>query len=119
MGSLEEDEAAAAAVQKTPNRVTLASIRGGIESVEYVHPKGHPHVTVAFVTMGNGFLVIGMSAPADPGNFDAEMGKQFANEDAIRKIWPLEGYLLRDKLAYAKEQSGIDDWPDGGGKEQR
>jgi hypothetical protein len=98
MGSVEEDEAAASAAQKTPNRVTLSSINERIEDIEYVHPKGHPHATVAFVTMANGFLVIGMSAPADPGNFDAERGEKFALEDAIRKIWPLDGYLLREKL---------------------
>jgi hypothetical protein len=98
MVSLEETEAEAAAVQKTPNRVTLASINAAIDNIEYVHPKGHPHATVAFVTMDNGYLVIGMSAPADPGNFDVELGEKFALEDAIRKIWPLEGYLLREKL---------------------
>jgi hypothetical protein len=46
----------------------------------------------------NGYVLHGMSAPADAANFDAELGKRFSLEDALRKMWPLEGYLLRDKL---------------------
>lgn len=56
-------------------------------------------LTVCVLVMQNGFTVIGKSAPASPENFDAEKGKTFAREDAIRQIWPLEGYALREKLA--------------------
>jgi hypothetical protein len=99
MGSLEESDEAAAAVQKTPNRVTLASIEDKIEGEEYVHPAKHAHATVCFMTMENGFLAIGLSAPADPANFDQALGEKFAREDAIRQIWKLEGYLLCEKLS--------------------
>lgn len=99
MDSLEQTDAESAAVQKTPNRVTLESIREKIGSIEYHNPAICPHLTVAFVQMGNGFVVIGESAPADPENFDPELGKKFALENAIRKIWPLEGYALRERLS--------------------
>jgi hypothetical protein len=56
-------------------------------------------MTLCLLTMRNGFLVIGKSAPASPENFDAEKGKTFAKEDAIRQLWPLMGYSLRDRLA--------------------
>lgn len=98
MGSLQETEAAAAAVQKTPNRVTLDRIHRRIQHVEYFHPELTPHATVAVVTMVNGFIVLGMSAPADAGNFDAELGERLAREDAVRQIWKLEGYLLREQI---------------------
>jgi hypothetical protein len=97
--SLEVTDAQAAAVQKTEHRVTLASINDKIESVEYHNPILSPHTTVAYVKMSNGYLVLGTSTPADPKNFDAELGKKFSLEDAIRKIWPLEGYALCEKLA--------------------
>lgn len=86
------------AVQKTDHRVSLDSILAKIEGVEYFHPVMCPTMTVAFVKLKNGFIVIGESAPADPANFDATLGEKFAKENAVRKIWPLEGYLLREIL---------------------
>lgn len=98
--SLEASDRQSAAVQKTPNRISLASIKDKIESVEYYHPTVSAAMTVAFVKMGNGFILIGKSSPADPENFDAELGRKFALEDAIRQAWPMEAYrLLSEKLA--------------------
>lgn len=97
--SLEATDAASRAVQKTQNRVSLDSIKAKIDRVEYHHPAVCPHMTVAFVRMLNGFVVVGQSAPADPANFNAELGREFALENAIRQIWPLEGYALREYLS--------------------
>lgn len=97
--SLDATEAQSAAVAKTPNRVSLADITAAIDTVEYHSPAVAPQMTVAFVKMKNGFIVIGNSAPADPANYDADLGKQFAYDDAIRKVWPLMGFALCNKLA--------------------
>ena len=86
------------AVQKTPNRVSLDSMESKIETVEYLHPSHTPHMTIAAVKLVNGFVLIGKSAPADPENFNPELGAKFAREDALRQMWPLEGYLLCDRL---------------------
>lgn len=56
-------------------------------------------LTICILVMSNGFTIIGKSAPASPENFDAEKGKTFAYEDAIKQLWPLEGYALRERLA--------------------
>ena len=56
-------------------------------------------LTICVLVMRNGFTVIGKSAPASPENFDEEKGRRFAYEDAIKQLWPLEGYALREKLA--------------------
>jgi hypothetical protein len=48
--------------------------------------------------LDNGFVLVGKSAPADPGNFNEELGRNFAKDDALRQMWPLEGYLLCEKL---------------------
>ena len=42
---------------------------------------------------------MGKSAPADADNFDEALGEKFAREDAIRQMWVLEGYLLRERLS--------------------
>ena len=56
-------------------------------------------LTICILVMANGFTIIGKSAPASPENFDPEKGKRFAYEDAIKQLWPLEGYALREKLS--------------------
>ena len=86
-------------VQKTRFRVSLDSILARIEHEDYVSPHRHPHMTLCMVTLDNGFVVIGKSMPADPDNFDEELGKKFAKEDAIRQIWPLEAYLMRERMS--------------------
>lgn len=58
-----------------------------------------PLLSIHILVMKNGFTVIGKSAPASPENFNAELGRKFAREDAIRQLWPLMGFSLRDKLA--------------------
>jgi hypothetical protein len=55
--------------------------------------------SICLLVMKNGFTIIGKSAPASPENFDRELGKQFAYEDAVRQVWPLMGFALRDRLA--------------------
>jgi len=97
--SLQVTDAESAAVQKTPNRVTLADIEDAIGSVEYIRPEQADYMTIAVVIMKNGYVVLGKSAPADPENFDEALGAKFAREDAVRQIWPLMGFALREKLA--------------------
>lgn len=56
-------------------------------------------LTFCVLVLRNGFTVTGESACASPENFDAEIGRRVARENAVQKIWPLLGFRLRDKLA--------------------
>src|SRR4030067_800541 len=56
-------------------------------------------LTVCCLKLKNGFTVTGESAAASPENFDVEIGKKIARSNARDKIWALEGYALREKLA--------------------
>lgn len=56
-------------------------------------------LTFCVLVLRNGFTVIGESACASPENFDAELGRKIARDNAKNKIWMLEGYALRDKLS--------------------
>lgn len=58
-------------------------------------------MTICCLTLQNGFNVIGESAAASPENFNEEIGRKIARENARNKIWALEGYLLRSKLSAA------------------
>lgn len=56
-------------------------------------------LTFCVLVLRNGFTVTGESACASPENFDAELGRKIARQNAVNKIWPLMGYELRSKLA--------------------
>lgn len=56
-------------------------------------------LTFCVLVLRNGFTVTGESACASPENFDAEIGRRIARENAANKVWPLLGFRLRDKLA--------------------
>lgn len=101
--SLDATDATSKAVQKTPWRVSLDVMKARVHSVEYIYPQSIPHMTVCVVVLDNGYALQGMSAPADPENFNEEKGKEFAYEDALRKLWPLEAYVMREFLTGAVE----------------
>ena len=81
-------------------RLNPAHIDGQIAG-EAFHVFPGTTLTVCALTLRNGFQVVGHSAAASPENFDAELGRKIARENARQKIWVLEGYLLRSKLAAA------------------
>ena len=112
MSSLETTDRESAAVATAP-RVSLADIEVAI-AARYdttadraVIEQGGPIelldrlrlLSICVLVMQNGFIIIGKSAPASPENFDANLGRKFAYEDAIRQLWPLMGFALRDRLA--------------------
>ena len=102
----------------TAPRVTPADIDAEIVSVHYftaadgarMSPDGNWPIhsvntgslgllTFCVLVLRNGFTVTGESACASPENFDAEVGRKIARQNAVQKIWPLMGYELRTKLA--------------------
>lgn len=56
-------------------------------------------LTFCVLVLRNGFTVTGESACVSPENFDAEIGRNVARDNAIDKLWPLLGYELKTKLA--------------------
>jgi hypothetical protein len=107
---------------KTAPRVTPADIEANIASehyfrgddgiygarlaagkgTDYLDPPMHGPLsllTFCVLVLRNGFTVTGESACASPENFDAEIGKKSARENAKQKMWPLMGYALKQELA--------------------
>lgn len=114
--SLKDEDDAVAKVSTHP-RVTLADIeaniverhdiagldlfRGTVHLTDIRLPAtDHPlrTFTICMLVLRNGFVVVGTSAAADPRNFDVEVGKKIAYENALRQVWPLMGYELRERL---------------------
>jgi hypothetical protein len=103
---------------KTAPRITTDVIQRTIKSAHYftagdgvyseeLHAHGQPItnneslnlLTFCVLVLQNGFTVTGESACASPENFDAEIGRKIARQNAEQKIWPLEGYLLKQNIA--------------------
>ena len=55
-------------------------------------------LTFCVLVLKNGFTVTGESACASPENFDEEVGRKIARQNAVQKIWPLMGYALKEKI---------------------
>ena len=82
----------------TAARITPAQIEATVVAEQF-HVFPGTTLTVCCLTLRNDFTVTGEAACASPANFDADIGRRLARADAMRKIWPLEGYLLRERLA--------------------
>ena len=113
----------------TAPRVTPADIEANIASESYFtaadgyrsnpcyDPNGHPHeplpapaplelLTFCVLVLRNGFTVTGESACASPENFDAELGRKIARQNAVNKVWPLMGYELKCRLTSGAHTAG-------------
>lgn len=54
-------------------------------------------VTLCVMVLKNGFVAVGQSACADIANFDAELGRKLAREDALRQAWPVVMSYLQER----------------------
>ncbi|ABE45641.1 Gp49 family protein [Polaromonas sp. JS666] len=85
-------------LKPTAPRLTPADIDKVIVGEAY-HRFPGTTLTVCALTLRNGFTATGESAAVSLENFNEEMGRKIARENARDKVWLLEGYLLREKLS--------------------
>lgn len=84
--------------EEVKTRITPDDIKAKVKSDHYyVIP--NTTTTICSLTLDNGYVVVGESACASPENFDEEVGRKLAYARALEKVWPLEGYLLKEKLS--------------------
>ena len=92
----------------TAPRVTPADIKALMDRIVYtfdVRPNGSTTTLAHAFLDGDFYLATGVSACVSVENFDAELGKDIAiagaKAAAEDKLWELEGYALRERLAAA------------------
>ncbi len=90
------EQAQATVATKPHPKITKEHIQDRIEEVRYLV---EDTATICLITMANGFQAHGYSKPADARNYDAQVGERYAYEDAFKKLWPLEAYLLLERIA--------------------
>ena len=66
---------------------------GGTVDLDWTHPLGR--LTVCVLVLRNGVTVTGECACASPENFDAEIGRKIARQNAVNKVM---GYALKAQL---------------------
>ena len=81
----------------TAPRITPERLEVVIKSEQF-HVFPDTTFTTCLLTLANGYTVLGESACASPENFNAELGRKIARDNARNKIWQLEGYLLKQRL---------------------
>lgn len=91
-------------VYRTPVIVTAVTMQGILDKIKGCTHTRMPdgRTTVCQLELENGYTVNGISACVDVSNYNQALGEKYAYEDALNKIWPLEGYLLAEKLKELK-----------------
>lgn len=77
-------------------RVTEADVQAAIAKEEFLVTGC---LTICVLTLTNGNTVTGESACASPANYNKEIGERLSRDNATKKIWPLLGFSLKEKLA--------------------
>lgn len=86
-------------------RVTIEDLKSKVVDTVY-HVFDNTCLTVCVLTLENGFVVTGESSCASPENFNKALGEEISYGNALARIWPLEGYLLKERLY---QQSLVED----------
>lgn len=77
--------------------VTLDYMMSKITKTEYtLLPE--TTTTICQLFINNGYVILGTSACVDKNKYNKMLGEKYAYEDALNKMWPLEGYLLAEEL---------------------
>lgn len=83
-----------------PKKLSQEWIENQVLSEEYI-TRGERFMVCIIYTKG-GYYVTGESAPINPEEFKDELGRKYSREEALDKIWRIEGLISR------KEHYGID-----------
>jgi hypothetical protein len=75
-------------------KLTAEDIERLIANEQYIQPEGTT-LTICVITTVSGFAFTAESACIDHANFDAQIGKDIARQEAINKLWQFEGYRVK------------------------
>lgn len=88
------------------NTITIEDVNSSIVAEKDYHLG--TKTTAVVLTLSNGFEVLGTSACVDASNYDHEIGKKYAREDAVKKVWAYLAFELQTRLADSKDPSFIE-----------
>lgn len=77
------------------NKLTTEYLNSLVDNAEYVH---QGLLTICTITLKNWFQLVGTSACVSKDNYDVQIGRNIAYENAFAKLWELEGYALKQRI---------------------
>jgi hypothetical protein len=80
-------------------RITVEQVEAAIE--KEIDFKLGEKTTVVLLKLKNGFEITGVSGCVDPALYDHELGKKYARERAISRVWELLAFELQTQMAQA------------------
>ena len=89
-------EEAYVALDSIPNKLSVEAIESKIAKTDLLRVPDTT-TTICVLHLENGYVVTGNSACIDPKEFSEEIGASIAYENALNKVWELEGYLLAQR----------------------
>lgn len=89
-------------------KVTKDFLTGEIADVKYQRLDGT--LTHCTITTHDGFTFTGESACIDPAQFDEEIGKQIAYNQAFDKMWTPYGFWLNKTLKHQHQPEDGENW---------
>ncbi len=78
------------------NFVTKEAVDDAIVSADFHHFPGTT-VTVCCLTLRNGFTLVGQAACVNPDNFEEELGRQLAQDDARQQVFRFLAFRMLDE----------------------
>ena len=70
-------------------KVTREFLESQIMALDYFY---HGTLTIAVITTPTGFKLVGESACMNPDDYNIDIGRKLAAENALNKLWALEVY---------------------------
>lgn len=77
-------------------RLTLEGLKSLIDREVFFR---HGTLTICVLDLINGAKVVGQSNVINEANFDRIIGETIARENAVDKLWQLEGYAVKTRGA--------------------
>lgn len=88
-------------------RVTKEYIESRIDETKYTFmnqiTRTDDTTTICTIYLDNGYTVRGEAACVSSENFDPDIGKRIAYDNAFNKLWPLFGFLLAEATHQGKD----------------
>ena len=81
----------------TPYKVSQEDVDRSIMQEQYI-PGGHK-TTVCILILDDGYEVVGTSSVIDPVMYDFNIGKKYARENALKKVWDHLASIMQWKRA--------------------
>ena len=88
----------AAAISNEYYFTAADGVYGAGNGVAKERPGSLSRMTFCVLVLCNGYTITGESACVSPENYDEELGRKIARQNAIDKCWPLFGFALAEKL---------------------